>query len=163
MLFSRFVPLSAYLLIVQGCRGPSPAGIIHALTKCHRPPVRPGRGRARRRVEFAQGGRGLSLRPADRALDRIQVKTHSKRSQLTDDGGGEEVQTIQMIPEEVMGYSNTIWLLQTPSAYCAYYRLMLRLYRQRERKADRRWDERVRGVKTSGRMCRTREQGSKKL
>ena len=91
MPFSRFVPLSAYLLIVQGCRGPSPAGIIHALTKCHRPPVRPGRGRARRRVEFAQGGRGLSLRPADRALDRIQVKNSFPRSQLTDDD--KEVQT----------------------------------------------------------------------
>ena len=35
-----------FIIIIQlqdfeGCRGPSPAGIIHALTKCHRPSARP--------------------------------------------------------------------------------------------------------------------------
>ena len=39
-----FIVYLQYLQIVCECRGPSPAGIIHALTKCHRPPVRQGRG-----------------------------------------------------------------------------------------------------------------------
>ena len=80
-----------------------------------------GVGRGGGRVEFAQGGRGLSLRPADRALDRIQVKNSFPRSQLTDDD--KEVQTTNdtrggyELFQQHLVTANTICLLHTLSAH----------------------------------------------
>ena len=68
---------------LEGCRGPSPSGIIHAPTKCHRPSVRPSAG-ADGSISHTGREGGDALNDRKRASDRIQVNS-IQRSQHSAD------------------------------------------------------------------------------
>ena len=80
---------------LEGCRGPSPAGIIHAPTKCHRPPVRPSAGadgadEAAGSISHTGREGGDALNDRKRASDRIQVNSIQRSQHSADRQMAEE-------------------------------------------------------------------------
>ena len=95
---------------LEGCRGPSPAGIIHAPTKCHRPPVRPrpsagavGADEAAGSISHTGREGGDALNDRKRASDRIQVNS-IQRSQHSADRQMAEECKMQRQAKETYGF-----------------------------------------------------------